>query len=323
MQAIRTRLAITVALVAVLLVALVAAPPAHAANGRQEPDPALVPSEVATASTAFSFGVGDGAFCDGTGAQGWRVSTFVVEAGVNLADLDFVVAGLPPGYIGADFDSSGDGTVAAPLFKGIEATVNLIPATTPLGQIDPSALAGFTFDPSFWNLADGDYEIGFACTGPTNEIRQWWSITVTVDASGSPFMVTATTPSTTTTTQAQTTTTLGQTTTTPSTTTTTQAQTTTTTLAPATTTTAAPATTTGSSTTTTTGFATGSSGSGSSGSGSSASGSSTGTSDTGSGGSSLPTTGAGLGLAALGLVLLYVGRVLYLLGRPRGSVTQS
>ncbi|MDZ4825260.1 MAG: hypothetical protein SGJ13_02210, partial [Actinomycetota bacterium] len=176
MQGIRRRLAVTIAVVAVLLVGLAPAP-AGAADGPRSPDPTLVPSEVATAADAFSFGVAGGVFCDGTGAQGWRVSTFVVEAGANLEDLEFTGAGPLPGYIGDDFDSSADGTVAAPLHKGTDAGINFLPATTPFGQINPSDLAGYTFDPSFWTLANGDYQIGFACTGPTNELRHWWSIT--------------------------------------------------------------------------------------------------------------------------------------------------
>jgi hypothetical protein len=283
-----------------LLMTLVVA--AGAADGPQAPNPALVPSEVATASTPFSLDFESGVFCDGTGPEGWRVNTFVVEAGVDLAELDFQQTGLPPGYVGADFDASGDGTVAAPLFRGSDdAGINFIPASTPAGLIDPANLAGYSFDPSVWTLADGDYQIGFACTGPTLEIRQWWSSTVTidVDATPNPFMRTATGSPTTTTTVPGT-----------STTTTVPGATTTTTPPDSTTTsTSTPESTTtfpASPDPTSTGdlFVAGTSG--------------------GSGGSSsLPTTGIGLGHAVWGVGLIYLGRVLYLLARSRRSDMRS
>ncbi|MGK2948296.1 MAG: Ig-like domain repeat protein [Acidimicrobiales bacterium] len=161
-----------------------------AADGAQAPSPTLSPSPVAAAVSPFTFGVGDGAFCDGTGADGWRAHTFIVDDGVNLATMSFIASGVP-GYVGLDFDASGDGTLAAPLHKGDSPGITFTPAGTPSGLINPSDLAGYNFDPTVWTLVDGDYRIGFACTGPTNELRQWWSITVTidVDASPNPFLV--------------------------------------------------------------------------------------------------------------------------------------
>jgi hypothetical protein len=180
-------------LVVVLLVVFVAALfgtelPAGAADGRQSPDPTLDPSEVATASAGFALSVPGNASCDGTGSEGWRANTFIVNDGVDIASLDFTVPGLPAGWVGADFDSASDGTVAAPLFRTSGSAVSMIPAVRPAGQINPSALAGFTFEPTTWNLADGDYQVGFACTGPTSEIRQWWATAVTISTSSSSFM---------------------------------------------------------------------------------------------------------------------------------------
>jgi hypothetical protein len=182
-------LASLVAMFGVLFLAVLAtASPAGAAAGRQSPDPTLVPGEVAESSAVFAFDVGDGVAGDGTGADGWRAHTFVVSAGVNPAELDFTVSGLPAGWVGADFDSAGDGKVAAPLFATSGAAVNVIPAVRPSGQINPSSLVGFTFDPEVWNLTDGDYQIGFACTGPTADVRQWWLTPVTISSSAAPFM---------------------------------------------------------------------------------------------------------------------------------------
>jgi hypothetical protein len=170
-------------LAALLLAVLATAAPAGAVDGRQSPDPTLEPSEVATASAAFALSVPGNASCDGTGSDGWRADTFIVNDDVDVSTLDFTVPGLPAGWVGADFDSARDGTVAAPLFRTSGVAVSMIPAVRPAGQINPSALAGFTFDPTIWNLAAGEYRIGFACIGPTNEVRQWWATAVTVASS--------------------------------------------------------------------------------------------------------------------------------------------
>jgi hypothetical protein len=183
-----------VALVAIAVAVFGTARPARAADGRQSPDPTLEPNVVATSSAAFALQEGAGVTCDGTGAEGWRANTFIVDKGVDVSRLDFSVPGLPAGWIGADFDSTSDGTVAAPLFLASGAAVNIIPAAKPAGQINPSALAGFTFDPATWKLAAGEYQIGFACTGPTSEIRQWWATAVTTatpSSSPSPVMTSA------------------------------------------------------------------------------------------------------------------------------------
>ncbi len=188
--------------------------PTSASPGAQ-PDPTLNPSPVATANTPFSLSVTGSVVCDGTGANNWRAQTFIVNTGVNISTLDFTVAGLPAGYVGADFDSTGDGTIAAPLHKGFDASVNLIPATTPPGLVVASDLAGFTFDPSFWNLADGQYQIGFACVDGAGTVQQWWRLVVAIDADATPnpFLRIPVVPPTTTT-VAPTTTTMAPTTTT-------------------------------------------------------------------------------------------------------------
>ncbi|MGK2948292.1 MAG: hypothetical protein ACSLFP_06945 [Acidimicrobiales bacterium] len=167
------------------LVPLMAAP-ASAAPGAQPP-PTLTPNPVATQTAPFSFSVGGGAFCDGTGAQGWRVHSFIVNAGVDLSTLDFTGAtsGVP-GYVGLDFDGS-DGTISAPLHKGTEAGINYTPAGSPAGQINASDLAGFNFDPATgWAFQDGVYQVGFACVNGPGAIQQWWSNTVTIDADAAP-----------------------------------------------------------------------------------------------------------------------------------------
>ncbi|MDZ4825801.1 MAG: hypothetical protein SGJ13_04960, partial [Actinomycetota bacterium] len=239
--------------VAAMLVPFVAGL-AGAAPGAQ-PDPTLTPDPVATATAPFTLSVPGNAFCDGTGAAGWRAHTFIVNDGVDVSTLDFTVPGLPPGYVGADFDAT-DGSIAAPLHQGDAAGVNFIPGSTPAGLVDPSALAGFTFDPSFWAFADGVYQIGFVCVDGPGIVQQWWSLSVTVDADATPnpFMVSGIVPTTTTTEAPTTTTTEAPTTTTTEapTTTTTEAPTTTTTEAPTTTTTIAPTTTTTFAPTTTT-----------------------------------------------------------------------
>ena len=62
----------------------------------------------------------------------------------------------------------------------------MIPATTPAGLVAASDLAGFRFD-NFWTLADGKYQIGFACV-QGDVLKQWWGKTVTIKAAGTPFM---------------------------------------------------------------------------------------------------------------------------------------
>src|SRR5262245_16184223 len=126
--------------IAAMFVALLAAA-SSAAPGTQT-TPSLTPDPVPLPASQFTLSVPGNAYCDNTGAAGWRAHTFIVNAGVNVSALPFDSP--LPGWAGADFDAS-DGTIAAPLFKGDSATVNVIPATTPAGLIDPSALAGFSF----------------------------------------------------------------------------------------------------------------------------------------------------------------------------------
>jgi hypothetical protein len=164
----------------------VAGPAAHATPGAQA-TPTLTPGAVATEATPFSLSVPGNPVCDGTGSDGWRVNTFIVNAGVDLSTLDFSNSGLPSGWVGGDFDSVGDGIVRAPLFKGSSATVNILPANSPAGQISPSALAGFNFGSSSWNLADGKYKIGFACVDGPGTTQQWWSVDVNIDGDGTPL----------------------------------------------------------------------------------------------------------------------------------------
>jgi hypothetical protein len=183
--------------IASIFVALLVTATATSATPGAQATPSLTPDPVATATSPFTLSVPGNAFCDNTGAAGWRAHTFIVNTGVDVSSLAF--DNPLPGWAGADFDAS-DGTIAAPLFKADSATVNIIPATTPAGLIDPSALAGFSFDPSFWTLADGSYQIGFACLDGPGVVKQWWSLTVNVDADAqpNPFISKATPPTSTT-----------------------------------------------------------------------------------------------------------------------------
>lgn len=183
------------------LAPFLAAPAASAAPGPQ-PVPPITPSPVASPGSTFSFDVASlgGARCDGTGGEGWRVQTFIVEEGVDISTRLFN-QGFPPNQIGDDRDAS-DGTIASPLFKGGSPGTGYNPAASPAGLINPSDLAGFSFSDAGWVLVDGVYQIGFACVNPTGPDdtpstgdegvpSQWWVNTVTIDADGSPnpFMV--------------------------------------------------------------------------------------------------------------------------------------
>ena len=161
-----------------------AAGPADAAPGPQ-PAPALKPDPIATAATPFSLDVTGNVLCGGTGTDGWRVHSFIVNDGVDISTLDFTQPGLPAGYVGADFDAT-DATISAPLVKGGEAAINILPAADPAGLIDKAELAGFTFDPSFWTMADGLYQVGFACLNAPGVVQEYWTKTVLVDANASP-----------------------------------------------------------------------------------------------------------------------------------------
>lgn len=171
---------------ATAMVVVAPAPVVGAADGAQS-TPTLSPTSVDTDATPFALSVPGGVFCDGSGGDGWRMSTFIVGAGVNLSTLDFA-GGFPPGSVGSDFDAS-DGSVMAPLYKGTDPGINFNPAAAPAGLVNPSDLSGYTFSLAEWNLVSGDYQIGFACTDATTDLRQWWSIPVTVDTAASPFMV--------------------------------------------------------------------------------------------------------------------------------------
>ena len=319
MNGIRARHAIAIGVVAVLG-SLLPLSLARAADGPQSPNPILVPSAVASATTPFAMDVPSeqpgSVSCDGTGPNGWRMHTFAVQAGVNLANLDFTQDGLPPGWVGADFDAT-DGSLAGPLFVGGEPSVAFPPSATPAGLIDPAWLAGFTFDPSFWTFVDGNYQIGFACTDAENDLRQWWAVTVAIDAnptSGSFMVVAGQQTATTTTTPGSTTPTTGGTTTTTTATTTPTTQPTTTTTRPATATTTTVA---GAGASTATTFPTGTD---------SFSSDSDSFDSTGSSGSGepLPTTGASVLLyVVLAAALCYLGRVLWLFGRSHGSASRS
>lgn len=276
---------------------------ARAADGPQSPPPTLNPSPVATAATTFDLSNGT---CDGTGAAGWRVQTFIVNSGVDLSTLDFV-SGVGSDQVGTDRNNT-DGSISSPLFKGNVVGTGYNPAASPAGLINPADLSAFSFSSAGWTLTDGTYQIGYACLDELSVLRQWWAVTVTIDVDASPnaFLTvgggtgTTTTSSTTTTTTGNggstTTTTAGGSTTT----TTSSGGTTTTTLGPGSTTTVTGGA--GSTTSTSRGSSVLSSGS-----------------NQGTGSGSLAATGQGLAVAGIGLVLIYLGRVAFLLAQPRRS----
>lgn len=179
-------LSVVVAVMASLMVTTTA----QAADGPQTA-PTLAPSPVPTAADTFALGNGS---CDGTGGAGWRVQTFIVNAGVDLSTLVFDQG---PFFdrVGSDRDNS-DGTIRSPLWKGAAPGTGYNPAASPAGLINPVDLASFSFDGDGWVLPDGQYQIGYACLDELTTLRQWWSLTVTIDADASPgpFMSIATDP---------------------------------------------------------------------------------------------------------------------------------
>ncbi|MGK2948297.1 MAG: hypothetical protein ACSLFP_06970 [Acidimicrobiales bacterium] len=168
-----------------------------AAAGGPQPAPTLDPDRVASSGDVFSLqpptgarceedGSGDGAPGPRSGADNWRWHGFIVEAGRDLSTLRFEPLG--PGQ---DFDAS-DGAITAPLYlASTEPVIQQLPALKPEGLINPDELAGIVLDPSVYTLRNGDYQLGFACTDGGLEPRQWWSLAVTIDTGGSPFLVAA------------------------------------------------------------------------------------------------------------------------------------
>lgn len=169
--------------------------PAAAADGPQAA-PSLEPEAVATATDAFSLrppagarceedGSGSGADGDAgprTGADNWRWHTFIVEAGRDLSTLEF-----GPFGPGDDYDAA-DGSITAGLIATGDGIWQRPPAQKPEGLINPNDLGSVVLDPGTYTFRDGEYELGFACTDATLATRQWWSLTVTIQTSGQPFL---------------------------------------------------------------------------------------------------------------------------------------
>lgn len=157
---------------------------AAAADGPQA-TPSLAPAAVVAATDAFSIVPPPDARCDGSGADGWRWHTFIVEAGRDLSTLRF-----GPFGPGDDYDAS-DGEITAGLISAGDGVWQELPALKPEGLVNPNDLGGLVLDPSTYTFRDGDYEIGMACTDGEVATRQWWSVVVTVDAAGEPFLTVA------------------------------------------------------------------------------------------------------------------------------------
>lgn len=179
-------LAVASCLAASAIVSLIGPAVVGAVDGAQTPNPTIKPATVATEAADFALEVAaPGAFCDGSGAEGWRVQTFIVDDDADLSALTFT-GSFPVGVVGDDRDAS-DGSIESPLQDGVEAIKDINPAASPKGLINPSALSGIDFGDDGWNLVDGDYQIGFACV-LNNVLKQWWATTVAVDVDGSTFL---------------------------------------------------------------------------------------------------------------------------------------
>lgn len=167
------------------LVPLLAATPASAAPGAQ-PAPSVTPNPVPTAASNFALSNGT---CDGTGGDGWRVQTFIVNTGVDVGTLVFD-QGPFSDRVGSDRDNS-DNTIASPLWKDNAPGTGYEPAAAPAGLINPTDLSSFDFSNAGWVLTDGSYQIGYVCLDPLSNVSQWWAQTVTVDTTpggGSNFL---------------------------------------------------------------------------------------------------------------------------------------
>ncbi|MFZ6004523.1 MAG: hypothetical protein ACOYXM_11395 [Actinomycetota bacterium] len=159
---------------------------AAAADGLQGA-PALRPEQVAAPTDPFSLLPPPGARCEAegsgrSGADGWRWHTFIVEAGRDLSTLEF-----GPFGPGSDYDAT-DGQITAALISNGRGVWSKPPAEEPKGLIDPGELGGVGLDPSDYTLGDGRYLVGFACTDSASVTRQWWSLEVTVQTTGTPFL---------------------------------------------------------------------------------------------------------------------------------------
>lgn len=157
------------------LLPLLAAAPASAAPGLQ-PAPTVTPNPVPTAASNFTLSNGT---CDGTAGAGWRVQTFIVNAGVDISTLVFD-QGPGSDTVGTDRDNS-DGSIRSALWKDNAPGTGYEPAASPAGLINPSDLQGFDFSNAGWVLTDSAYQIGYACLDPVGNINQWWVQTVTID----------------------------------------------------------------------------------------------------------------------------------------------
>lgn len=160
---------------------------APAGAGGSQGSPALRPERVETATEPFALVPPADASCqedgDGrSGSDGWRWHTFIVEAGRDVSTLEF-----GPFGPGNDYDAS-DGQITATLITSGSGVWSRPPAEQPKGLIDPGGLGGLVLDPADYTLRDGRYLVGFACTDAASATRQWWSLEVTVQTSGPPFL---------------------------------------------------------------------------------------------------------------------------------------
>lgn len=188
--AVRSATLVTLLMFVVSVHATLATAPPAAADGAQA-SPALRPERVESPADAFSLLPPADARCEEegsgrSGADGWRWHTFIVEAGRDLSTLEF-----GPFGPGSDYDAT-DGQITASLIASGSGVWSEPPAEQPKGLINPGDLGGLALDPSDYTLRDGRYLLGFACTDDASATRQWWSLEVTVQTSGAPYLTAGT-----------------------------------------------------------------------------------------------------------------------------------
>ena len=177
---------------AATLLPLMAASPASAAPGPQPP-PSVTPNPVALSTTNFTLSSGT---CDGTGADGWRVQTYILNSGVNPLTLAFD-QGVGSAQVGTDRDNS-NGSIQSPLFKGNVTGTGYNPGGLACRPHQPRRprrvqLQQRRLDPDRWSVPDR-----LRVIDPSGVPTQSWSQTVTIDAApiaaGGNFMVVGAAP---------------------------------------------------------------------------------------------------------------------------------
>ncbi len=128
-----------------------------------------------TSSTVFSLAPPAGAACTGSGSNGYRWQTYMVDAGVDASTLT---------YLGGPVAVNGH--FVLPLFTSDtgDAVIDKNPSASPAGLISGiptfsfASVVGPTLSPP---VANGVYKIGFACTSAGNiEAGHYWETPITI-----------------------------------------------------------------------------------------------------------------------------------------------